>query len=210
MDEYKNYASDNDVSYINISRNIRESKIAQGKSWKILGFCILCLSITGGASIGSFSNFITVRNEFAKNSWRSGLQTLFMFFPAIIEYFYCRKTYDYTSLLQPKNYTYLIISLIMNALWVFGLTYASLNTIQSHAYVFNNTHGLFIVLFNFLMKVKLHKYEFIGTGLAIAGCIVMILDPAAMRADGIEPSIWVDIIAILSAIGGAFYFLMNS
>ena len=62
-----------------------------------------------------------------------------------------------------------------------GLLYASLNTIQAHAYVFNNIHGLFIVLIGVIMGKRPHRLEMIGVLLALAGCVFMIVDPKAAR-----------------------------
>ena len=94
--------------------------------------------------------------------------------------------------------------------WTFGLVYASLKTIQSQAYVFNNIHGLFIVVILFVMGTKPSKKEWIGVVLAIIGCGFMIFDPKALRADGKSASVTAAIIDIGSAVFGAFYFLLSA
>lgn len=98
----------------------------------------------------------------------------------------------------------------MQVLWTFGLLYASDKTIQAHAYVFNNVHGLFILLINCVIGQRPIKYEYIGAALIIVGCVCMVIDPSAMRADGTQPSVFPALIDFFSAFFGALYFLMNT
>jgi drug/metabolite transporter (DMT)-like permease len=81
-----------------------------------------------------------------------------------------------------KQYSFLLATLFCQVLWTFGLIYASLNTIQSQAYVFNNIHGLFIVLITYFLGTHPYKKEWLGVFLAIIGCSFMIMDPKAARA----------------------------
>ena len=95
-------------------------------------------------------------------------------------------------------------------IWVSGLVYAAERTIQSHAYVFNNTHGLFIVLINFAYGQKPYKSELIGLSLAVVGILFLAFDPGAHRKDGTTSSIFVCLVDLGSAIFGALYFLLNA
>jgi drug/metabolite transporter (DMT)-like permease len=65
--------------------------------------------------------------------------------------------------------------------WTLGLIYASLNTIQSQAYVFNNIHGLFLVLIGVYLGAKVTVPEKLGVLLIVSGCIFMVGDPKAAR-----------------------------
>ena len=47
--------------------------------------------------------------------------------------------------------------------------------------MFNNIHGLFIVLIGILMGTRPTKNEMVGVALALFGCMFMILDPKATR-----------------------------
>ena len=82
--------------------------------------------------------------------------------------------------------------------------------------MFNNVHGLYIVLISlFLGVVPSHK-ECIGVLLAILGCVCIILDPKAIRvaseavAGGLDTSFWPAIIDLSSAFFGALYFIMSA
>ncbi len=177
---------------------------------KSLGALFLFLTILGGSSIGTFANFIPVKTSLAKNAWRAGLNITFFIIPTIIEFFLNRGKVNYRSFFTLKNYMYILITLIFQSLWTFGLIYASLNTIQSHAYIFSNVNGLILVGINYIRRVKLHKLEIIGSFISVVGCIVMAYDPEASRSDGVQGSIFIDMIAFLSAIAGAIYFMASS
>ena len=82
--------------------------------------------------------------------------------------------------------------------------------IQSHVYVLNNTHGLFIVFFNLLLGYGLLTAETIGVGLSICGVIFMIVDPVAMRVDGQSGSYFDYGVVLGSSVFGALYFMMNA
>jgi len=100
----------------------------------------------------------------------------------------------------------------MNLVWVCGLFYASTRTIQSHAYLFNDVHGLYIVLFSFLMCHKVVPYEYAGVLFALVGIVVIVKDPSASRMDtsGSDEAVQADIVNAISALFGAMYFLMNA
>ena len=123
---------------------------------------------------------------------------------------------DYRGLISLKQYGFLLLTLLFQVMWTAGLIYASLNTIQSQAYVFNNVHGLYIVLISLFLGVVPSRKECIGVLLAILGCVCIILDPKANRvasssdAGGLEQSFWPAIIDLASAFFGALYFIMSA
>ena len=96
---------------------------------KFFGVFILLGAIIGGSSIGTLANFIPVETSFAKNAWRSGLIVIMFTPPALIEYYNNRGRVNYATLLNWKQYGFLLLTLTCQVLWTFGLIYASLNTI---------------------------------------------------------------------------------
>lgn len=95
-------------------------------------------------------------------------------------------------------------------MWSSGLVFASLNTIQSHAYIFTNLQGVVLVIVSLLIGIKLKKLELFGMALVVVGCLSMILDPRAVRTDGEKAAFWLSLIVLLTSVPGAFYFLVNS
>ena len=81
--------------------------------------------------------------------------------------------------------------------------------IQSHVYVLNNTHGLFIVLINLFTGSGLLKAEVIGVLLSFGGVVAMIFDPSASRVDGNNGSLSDYSIVLGSALFGALYFMLS-
>jgi drug/metabolite transporter (DMT)-like permease len=109
-----------------------------------------------------------------------------------------------------KQYSFLLLTLFCQVLWCLGLIYASLNTIQSQAYVFNNIHGLFLVLIGALAGARPSKSEMIGVLIALAGCVCMIIDPKALRNGNQQASVLPAVLDAGSAVFGALYFIMSA
>ena len=78
--------------------------------YKALGILILLFSIIGGASIGVVSNYIPVKSNFAKNAWRSGIQTCLFFIPMIVEYALSKDKHKYKQLINWKTYGFLLVT----------------------------------------------------------------------------------------------------
>ena len=142
---------------------------------KLAGSLILASSIMGGSSIGVMNNYIPIPSPFAKNAWRNGLIIIYFFVPAIAE----NLMMSVPIKIRLKQYLYIVVTLIMQVFWVFGLTYASSRTIQSHAYLMNNVHGLFMVIIGLFTGKKILAGEFKGLIYALIGCAFILADPNA-------------------------------
>ena len=135
---------------------------------------------------------------------------MYLLVPTFIEMVVNWKTTDYRGIFKPANYGFLILTQLTQIVWTCGLLYGSGTMIQAHAYVLNNTHGLFIVMFNMCFTFGLLRAEFIGVFLSICSIVLMIVDPSAERKDGYEGS-YLDYLLVLgSAAFGGLYFLMNA
>lgn len=97
----------------------------------VIGSLLLCGAILGGSSIGVLANYIPVESAFAKNAWRSGLNVVIFTTPTLLEYLILRSKYNYAKMFTIKDYCVLLLTLMCQVVWTFGLIYASLNTIQS-------------------------------------------------------------------------------
>ena len=146
---------------------------------KIVGFVILALSILGGSAIGVVSDSIPIDSPFTKNCWRSCILLIYFFVPMLVENFYMWHKTNYRELFKPKPYCALLLTCFCQCIWSSGLLYAASRTIQSHAYVISNLHGLFIVIIGFFSGAKILKGEITGLFTAIVGCVMIMMDPNA-------------------------------
>lgn len=146
---------------------------------KATGFVVLGLSILGGSSIGVVSDSIPIDSPFSKNVWRSWIILIYFFIPMLIENYYTWHKTSYRDLLRPKAYALLLLTCLCQCIWSSGLLYAASRTIQSHAYVISNLHGLYIVIIGFFSGAKILKGEVIGLFTAIIGCVMILVDPNA-------------------------------
>ena len=170
---------------------------------------MLLTAIIGGSSIGVATNFVPPTNSLVINAWRAGILCLYMTIPTMIETAINWNRVNYGSIFTLKNYTQILITLTTQIAWTTGLLYGSGKMIQSHVYVLNNTHGLFIVLINFLTGSGLLKAEVIGVLLSFGGVVAMIFDPSASRVDGSNGSLSDYSIVLGSALFGALYFILS-
>lgn len=178
------------------------------KARMIIGPVVLACSVLGGSSIGVLVNYVPPQSSFVKNAWRSGILVCAFLVPAIIEAGRPRSKINYWRLFSWKEYTGLLVTLVCQVLWVFGLTYASQSLVQSQAYVFNNLHGLFIVFILFVRGTTPDKREWLGVALALTGSFCMLMDKSSARLDGSHGSIAPAVVDLASAVFGAFYFLL--
>ena len=90
---------------------------------KVLGIVVLLCSILGGSSIGVVSNYIPIECPFAKNAWRAGIICVYFFLPFLYEIYSIskKKTTKIENVYTFRKYLFFLATLVMQALWVFGL-----------------------------------------------------------------------------------------
>ena len=86
---------------------------------------MLISAIIGGSCIGTVSNFIPPKNSLVLNSWRYGILVLYMTIPTIIETFYQWSHVNFKDIFSLKNYSFLILTQLMQIAWTCGLLYGS-------------------------------------------------------------------------------------
>jgi len=93
--------------------------------------------------------------------------------------------------------------------------FSSEKIIQSHAYVYNNVHGIYIVLINACLGIVPVRKEIIGILICTMGIVTMILDPKAERVDDeyvteTKGKLFYTVLDLSLALFGALYFMINS
>ena len=154
------------------------------KSIWLIGFPNLVLTVVTSASILPLTINIQIENPYLKLLWRNITMVPFLIVMSCIEVKYRNQ-----KLPQKER---IGIELLMRKLWearsdlvlcgfsllAMQVTYlmSGYYTIMTHATLFTNLTPFMLVILRFLMREKLHKYETIGTVIAIVGCAVTVQD----------------------------------
>jgi drug/metabolite transporter (DMT)-like permease len=84
-------------------------------------------------------------------------------------------------------------------------------TIMSHASIFGNMGGVFIVLYRSIKREPVHIYEYLGLFIALSGSSIAMSDKAVSKVDPSNQRIFFgDICGILSSLSAAYYFEKNT
>jgi drug/metabolite transporter (DMT)-like permease len=152
------------------------------KSIWLIGFPNLVLTVVTSASILPLTINIQIENPYLKLLWRNITMVPFLIVMSCIEVKYRNQ-----KLPQKER---IGIELLMRKLWearldlvlcgfsllAMQVTYlmSGYYTIMTHATLFTNLTPFMLVILRFIMREKLHKYETIGTVIAIVGCVVTV------------------------------------
>ena len=98
------------------------------------------------------------------------------------------------------------LTYLMTLAWSWGLTLATLYTVQSHAYILANIHGVFSLLIMMAMCKRTHHLEKIGTLIVIGGALLMVFDPKAVRK-GEEVNPVASALTLITNIPGALLWI---
>ena len=90
-----------------------------------------------------------------------------------------------------------------------GLIHGSYHFVQSHAYVLNNMQSVFIILFSAIMCKPPSHLQLAGLACVIVGFAAMILDPLAVRTDGVSGGLLNYTVEFCSSAFCALYFIVN-
>jgi len=134
------------------------------------------LSVIGGSLIGPVNNFLACKEHYMLvQVWRYFSSCLII--TAALPFWIAYKKYkgepvsffvfkdpqhkDLASeelpfLFKVKVISVTFLSQAMSAGWTFGMTWASLNIVQSHTYILTGLHGPFMLIFMMLMCQKTH------------------------------------------------------
>ena len=101
------------------------------------------------------------------------------------------------------------MSILTQLGWLFGVQFAVLNTLQSHAYVLTSLHGLFTFIFLVLTCQKVHTFETVSYMFVVVASLLLIFDPQAHRAE-VEGSNFIsECLCLLANIPGALFWYFN-
>jgi hypothetical protein len=176
---------------------ITEPKMSMPK--KIMLGLIPPLCIFGGALTGPLADKFpaAIRDHKAGRSmqqivWRYGALLTELIVVAPFYIYFKRPSFN----VSPKALLLLIFASLMNVLISFGYTSVSFYTVMSHIYVLASLGGCFLLIGTILMCKKTHYLERVGLVMALAGALIMVLDPDTVK-NGEKISIVADLMALL-------------
>lgn len=184
------------------------------KSIWLIGFPNLVLTVVTSASILPLTINIQIENPYLKLLWRNITMVPFLIVMSFIEVKYRNQ-----KLPQKER---IGIELLMRKLWearldlilcgfsllAMQVTYlmSGYYTIMTHATLFTNLTPFMLVILRFIMREKLHKYETIGTVIAIVGCVVTVQDQEASKVNTETQNIMLgDALGLLSSVSNGIF-----
>ena len=108
-----------------------------------------------------------------------------------------------------KGNVYLILSGMMLSGCQISFIACVWQTISFHAYILSSLPGILIILSKFWIWLQTHKLEKIGTCIVIFGCVLLMLDGDASKANDQQDIIFGDILTILCSVFLTFYLILN-
>ncbi|TNV77564.1 hypothetical protein FGO68_gene15410 [Halteria grandinella] len=145
---------------------------------------ILILCGASGAMDGPFSQFLTTRNPFLRMSWKfQGVLFLLIIYAALLFAFrlITRQSNLNSKGIQKSD----IVTLLLTAIGLIGmqsfLTWGATYTIMSHANLYSSLCAIMIVGWRLVAKAPVSNAEFVGSFVALSGCLVTTFDPSAEK-----------------------------
>ena len=175
----------------------------------VVGVLLITIAIVAAAASIPFQAALPLKSPFLKLSWRQMNMLPFLFAMAAIQV-YLEKDFSLKSVFKWSLLKrILLIAFIGDLMSLFGV-FAGTYTIMSHVQIFSNMSGALIVLHAFLSGRAVHRFEVLGTLIALGGCLITVTDPQAQKVDRAQENILLgDFLAFMAAIFSAFYYTAN-
>lgn len=194
------------VETVEHRNGVMELQIRVERRVPVVGYVLLLLSLLTISSLGPALDMQTGVDPFLKLFWRSTASVL-VFLPfaiwSIIE--------DGAPRLTTRTMFLFLSCALSYSLFMMTFLWALNHTSISHAYIFNNSHSLLMVFGRLLLGQYVSQYEGLGTGIGIIGGTIATLDQVphtgAASANIADVSLAGDLVALLGAVGGAFYLI---
>jgi hypothetical protein len=129
--------------------------------------------------------------------------------PAFFERIYYPDSMDWKELLSQSNLIYSLLTVAFQMFWTVMYINGAQRTTQMQAYVLSNLQGPCNVIINLIFGVKPLSDEKTGLLFAIAGAILVTVDPLALRVDGYVTSNSTFVSLAVSSVVGTAYMYFN-
>jgi hypothetical protein len=92
---------------------------------------------------------------------------------------YYDKKFRFKDVMNWSTFKFILIVAFIGDLMSLANVFSGQYTIMSHALIFSNLGGVIIVIYSLVRRTFVHKLEIIGTGIALLGCLIAVLDRKA-------------------------------
>jgi len=181
--------------------------IYRTRNW--FAYLVLFAAVFGGASVPSFFNLYGDISATTKNLWRC--QTNFLIsLPFVFHTIRSQpESIDFRYIATFEGILPLLMSGIVFSLGSSTFIASAWLTISSHALIFSALAGVFIILARMSMWQEVHNLEKYGTLAVIIGCVFLMSDKYAQKANGQKASKLGDFLAIFTSVWYAMFFPLN-
>lgn len=176
---------------------------------------ILIFSILGGALIGPVNNSLPCKDKLMLvQAWRF-IPLSFLYMLLLPVYILIQRlrgvpltifSYKKENPNKCRIIAVIFLTNVMTLGWSYGHTLGTIYTVQQHAYILTNIHGVFTLVFLMATCQRTHKLEKFGTLIVIAGALLMVFDPEAIRK-GEEVNPVANALILFTNIPGAFLWI---
>jgi hypothetical protein len=176
----------------------------------IIGIVVLIIFVVNAAMAGPIAITLPAKSPLMRGLWRLESTLIFAYPLTLLLYVVKRKELSFKNDFSTKFLINSVIGGLFSFLWYAALVVGCAMTISSRAMVLNSSPGFYVFWFSIVTGAVVHKYEFMGYGLFIAGLTLMFTDPYAVKTEGNENLHLGDLIAFLGAGSMAILNAINS
>ena len=180
----------------------------------LIGFPNLLLMVVTSASILPLTINIQIENPYLKLLWRIITMVPFLIVMSYIEVRFMNQRLSQKEQIGLKQLMNKVLEARLDlflcgcSLLTMQVTYLTSGcyTIMTHATLFSNLAPFMLVILRFIMRDTLHKYEIIGTVIAILGCAVTLQDQEASKVNTETQNIMLgDALGLLSSVANGCF-----
>eukprot|EP00347_Sterkiella_histriomuscorum_P020063 403339242 len=189
-----------------------ENQVKPNRKFSFIGILLIIVTVFTTAAILPLSVALPLDSTLLKLTWRNTNMIPYFILISIYDLFTKYKSFKVLSIVRDKSLALELFLLgvsfmLMQIAYILSGQY----TIMSHASIFSNLGGPFVVIYRAIIKKPVHKYEYLGLFIAFVGTIVSILDKDVQKVDSKNQRIlFGDICGVLSSISSCYYFEQNS
>ncbi|RLN98987.1 hypothetical protein BBJ28_00000969 [Nothophytophthora sp. Chile5] len=196
------------VETVELRNGTLELQLLVKRQVPFIGYVLLLSALFTISSMGAALDLQRNVDPFMKLFWRT-IASLIVFLPLAGGALYDQGLPRFTT----RNMFLFLTCSVSYAVFLMTFLWSLAHTSIDHAYIFNNCHSLLMVVGRLLLGRYVSQFEGLGTGIGVIGGALTTLDhqqsstSAALAGNVVEVSLAGDLVALVGAVGGAFYLI---